>query len=182
MRVLLTIGFIAFVIWFFVRNAKKKWQIDLRKNESPSNAKPRGRISVGGWLILLSSAVAMTSLFLDWAEIKFLLFFHIASRTGLAIGMTYILVLWFHPVSAAIKRERMNSSSTVLTSALALTVPIVIALVIDGKGWGPFGVDPGSGVFLFLVAGAMLFTGMLLDQFTHWVAAMFRRSSTHRYL
>jgi hypothetical protein len=176
MRLFLTIGLVALVIWLIVRYANKKRQIDLGKNESPSEVIPQRPISVGGWLILLSSAMATTSLFLDWAEIKFLLFFHIASRTGLAIGVIYILALWFHPVSAAIKRERMSSSSTVLTSALALTVPIVIALVIDGKGWGPFGIDPGSGVFLFWIAGAALVAGMLLDQLSYMVATKFRRS------
>ena len=172
----LTIGLIAVVIWFLIRNANKKRQINFGKSESPSEVKHWRRISIGGWLIFFSSVLAMTSLFWPWAEIRFLLF-KIGSRTGLAIGVIYVLALWFYPVSAAIKREHMSSSSTILTSVLALTVPIVIALVIDGKGWGPFGIDPGSGVFLFLVAGVTLATGMLLDQFTHWVAAMFRRRS-----
>jgi hypothetical protein len=181
MSVFLTIGFITFLIWFIIRNAKKKRQIDFGRNESSSEVKPRKRISIGGWIVLLSSALAITSLFEDWAEIRFLLFFHIGSRTGLAIGMIYVLALWFYPVSAAIKREHMSASSTILTSALALTVPIVIWLVIDGKGWGPFGVDPGSGVFLFWIAGVALVAGMLLDQFLYMFATIFRRSLDNKH-
>jgi hypothetical protein len=124
-------------------------------------------ITIGGRFILFSACLAIGSLFMGWANVSFL-FLPLTSKTGIAIGMIYILCIWIYPSYAAIKHKRLTTKTFILISLIALIVPFVLFDIIDHKRiFWVLDVDAGFGVVIFTLAGLTLVLGMIMDQLSY---------------
>jgi len=168
-RTLLALAFLLVVGWMLSRTFRQIGvQAFTEKFDDPkencSHKAIRIKSTIGGLIISLSFGLALVSLFLDWANVSFL-FWHLSSKSGIALGLIYVLVVWAYPTSQSLRGEFLQLWSWVACSVLALALPVYLWQKIDhARLFIAIDIDAGIGVSSFSVAGLMLAIGMVLHQ------------------
>lgn len=116
------------------------------------------QLSLGKKIILITTVIALISLFLPWVELGIL------SASGFQQGGYLFLIAFIYPVYCVLKNTYINKVGGLVCGIVALIAPIAY---ISSKSDEIFGTAinvAGSGAYLFLISTIGLIIGVVLDK------------------
>lgn len=116
------------------------------------------QLSLGKKIILITTVIALISLFLPWVELGIL------SASGFQQGGYLFLIAFIYPVYCVLKNTYINKVGGLVCGIVALIASIAY---ISSKSDEIFGTAinvAGSGVYLFLISTIGLIIGVVLDK------------------
>lgn len=116
------------------------------------------QLSLGKKIILITTVIALISLFLPWVELGIL------SASGFQQGGYLFLIAFIYPVYCVLKNTYINKVGGLVCGIVALIASIAY---ISSKSDEIFGTAinvAGSGAYLFLIATIGLIIGVVLDK------------------
>ncbi|MEB7773163.1 hypothetical protein [Kurthia gibsonii] len=116
------------------------------------------QLSLGKKIILITTAIALISLFLPWVELGIL------SASGFQQGGYLFLIAFIYPVYCVLKNTYINKVGGLVCGIVALIASIAY---ISSKSDEIFGTAinvAGSGAYLFLISTIGLIIGVVLDK------------------
>ncbi len=116
------------------------------------------QLSLGKKIILITTVIALISLFLPWVELGIL------SASGFQQGGYLFLIAFIYPVYCVLKNTYINKVGGLVCGIVALIASIAY---ISSKSDEIFGTAinvAGSGAYLFLISTIGLIIGIVLDK------------------
>lgn len=116
------------------------------------------QLSLGKKIILITTVIALISLFLPWVELGIL------SASGFQQGGYLFLIAFIYPVYCVLKNTYINKVGGLVCGIVALIASIAY---ISSKSDEIFGTAinvAGSGAYLFLISTIGLIIGVILDK------------------
>ncbi|MEK4138931.1 hypothetical protein MHB75_12750 [Kurthia sp. FSL E2-0154] len=116
------------------------------------------QLSLGKKIILITTVIALISLFLPWVELGIL------STSGFQQGGYLFLIAFIYPVYCVLKNTYINKVGGLVCGIVALIASIAY---ISSKSDEIFGTAinvAGSGAYLFLISTIGLIIGVVLDK------------------
>ena len=116
------------------------------------------QLSLGKKIILITTVIALISLFLPWVELGIL------SASGFQQGGYLFLIAFIYPVYCVLKNTYINKVGGLVCGIVALIASIAY---ISSKSVEIFGTAinvAGSGAYLFLISTIGLIIGVVLDK------------------
>lgn len=116
------------------------------------------QLSLGKKIILITTIIAIISLFLPWVELGIL------SASGFQQGGYLFLIAFIYPVYCVLKNTYINKVGGLVCGIVALIASIAY---ISSKSDEIFGTAinvAGSGAYLFLISTIGLIIGVVLDK------------------
>ncbi|WP_338838402.1 hypothetical protein WDR10_14855 [Kurthia gibsonii] len=116
------------------------------------------QLSLGKKIILITTVIALISLFLPWVELGIL------SASGFQQGGYLFLIAFIYPVYCVLKNTYINKVGGLVCGIVALIASIAY---INSKSDEIFGTAinvAGSGAYLFLISTIGLIIGVVLDK------------------
>lgn len=116
------------------------------------------QLSLGKKIILITTVIALISLFLPWVELGIL------SASGFPQGGYLFLIAFIYPVYCVLKNTYINKVGGLVCGIVALIASIAY---ISSKSDEIFGTAinvAGSGAYLFLISTIGLIIGVVLDK------------------
>ncbi|MFP7359601.1 hypothetical protein D6T70_02990 [Kurthia gibsonii] len=116
------------------------------------------QLSLGKKIILITTVIALISLFLPWVELSIL------SASGFQQGGYLFLIAFIYPVYCVLKNTYINKVGGLVCGIVALIASIAY---ISSKSDEIFGTAinvAGSGAYLFLISTIGLIIGVVLDK------------------
>lgn len=116
------------------------------------------QLSLGKKIILITTVIALISLFLPWVELGIL------SASGFQQGGYLFLIAFIYPVYCVLKNTYINKVGGLVCGIVALIASIAY---ISSKSDELFGASinvAGSGAYLFLISTIGLIIGVILDK------------------
>ncbi|AMA64176.1 MAG: hypothetical protein ACRC0Q_07010 [Kurthia gibsonii] len=116
------------------------------------------QLSLGKKIILITTVIALISLFLPWVELGIL------SASGFQQGGYLFLIAFIYPVYCVLKNTYINKVGGLVCGIVALIASIAY---ISSKSDEIFGTAinvAGSGAYLFLISTIGLIIGVVLDK------------------
>lgn len=116
------------------------------------------QLSLGKKIILITTVLALISLFLPWVELGIL------SASGFQQGGYLFLIAFIYPVYCVLKNTYINKVGGLVCGIVALIASIAY---ISSKSDEIFGTAinvAGSGAYLFLISTIGLIIGIVLDK------------------
>ncbi|GED18308.1 hypothetical protein [Kurthia gibsonii] len=116
------------------------------------------QLSLGKKIILITTVLALISLFLPWVELGIL------SASGFQQGGYLFLIAFIYPVYCVLKNTYINKVGGLVCGIVALIASIAY---ISSKSDEIFGTAinvAGSGAYLFLISTIGLIIGVILDK------------------
>lgn len=116
------------------------------------------QLSLGKKIILITTIIALISLFLPWVELGIL------SASGFQQGGYLFLIAFIYPVYCVLKNTYINKVGGLVCGIVALIASIAY---ISSKSDEIFGTAinvAGSGAYLFLISTIGLIIGVVLDK------------------
>lgn len=116
------------------------------------------QLSLGKKIILITTVIALISLFLPWVELGIL------SASGFQQGGYLFLIAFIYPVYCVLKNTYINKVGGLVCGIVALIASITY---ISSKSDEIFGTAinvAGSGAYLFLISTIGLIIGVVLDK------------------
>lgn len=116
------------------------------------------QVSLGKKIILITTVLALISLFLPWVELGIL------SASGFQQGGYLFLIAFIYPVYCVLKNTYINKVGGLVCGIVALIASIAY---ISSKSDEIFGTAinvAGSGAYLFLISTIGLIIGIVLDK------------------
>lgn len=116
------------------------------------------QLSLGKKIILITTVIALISLFLPWVELGIL------STSGFQQGGYLFLIAFIYPVYCVLKNTYINKVGGLVCGIVAL---IASTAYISSKSDEIFGTAinvAGSGAYLFLISTIGLIIGVVLDK------------------
>lgn len=116
------------------------------------------QLSLGKKIILITTVIALISLFLPWVELGIL------STSGFQQGGYLFLIAFIYPVYCVLKNTYINKVGGLVCGIVALIASIAY---ISSKSDEIFGTAinvAGSGTYLFLISTIGLIIGVVLDK------------------
>jgi len=111
--------------------------------------------SIGGKLIFISTLIAILSLLLPWiggdAE----------AEMGFLQGASVFLALYIYPFFILAQDKRMNRAIGVLSSILAIVLPMTFLYYMSRELRQPMSDIISYGLIIFILAGILLIIGVL---------------------
>lgn len=116
------------------------------------------QLSLGKKIILITTVIALISLFLPWVELGIL------SASGFQQGGYLFLIAFIYPVYCVLRNTYINKVGGLVCGIVALIASIAY---ISSKSDEIFGTAinvAGSGAYLFLISTIGLIIGVVLDK------------------
>lgn len=116
------------------------------------------QLSLGKKIILITTVIALISLFLPWVELGIL------SASGFQQGGYLFSIAFIYPVYCVLKNTYINKVGGLVCGIVALIASIAY---ISSKSDEIFGTAinvAGSGAYLFLISTIGLIIGVVLDK------------------
>lgn len=116
------------------------------------------QLSLGKKIILITTVIALISLFLPWVELGIL------SASSFQQGGYLFLIAFIYPVYCVLKNTYINKVGGLVCGIVALIASIAY---ISSKSDEIFGTAinvAGSGAYLFLISTIGLIIGVVLDK------------------
>lgn len=116
------------------------------------------QLSLGKKIILITTVIAIISLFLPWVELGIL------SASGFQQGGYLFLIAFIYPIYCVFKNTYINKVGGLVCGIVALIASIAY---ISSKSDEIFGTAinvAGSGAYLFLISTIGLIIGVVLDK------------------
>lgn len=116
------------------------------------------QLSLGKKIILITTVIALISLFLPWVELGIL------SASGFQQDGYLFLIAFIYPIYCVFKNKYINKIGGLACGIVALIVSI---FYISSKSDELFGASinvAGSGAYLFLISTIGLIIGVVLDK------------------
>lgn len=116
------------------------------------------QLSLGKKIILITTVIALISLFLPWVELGIL------SASGFQQDGYLFLIAFIYPIYCVFKNNYVNKIGGLACGIIALIVSI---FYVSSKSDELFGASinvAGSGAYLFLISTIGLIIGVILDK------------------
>lgn len=111
--------------------------------------------SIGGKLIFISTLIAILSLLLPWIEGD------AQPEMGFLQGQSVFLALYIYPFFILAQDKKMNSAIGVLSSILAIILPLTFLYYMSRELRQPMPDIISYGLIIFIIASIILIIGVL---------------------